>query len=512
MTAKLKLPPGLYKNGTEYMAAGRYMDGDLIRWHNDTAVPINGWQKRFDFVTNAALSPLWGDGYATEAARSGVVIADSTTGVSTYIGTNKKIYSISNTNVVTDVTPVGFSAQAKHAFVNTGYGLFRYGFGKYGTPRASAQGRVANVFSWGFSEWGFWPIACARGVNAQKLKIKKDSDAKFIDIAASPPGTFDVLVTDERFVMTFGSTNDYRLIQWSDQEQYDVWTPAITNQAGSLRVAGSGKLLVGVKLLNQILIVGENDAFSGRYVGPPYVYGFARVGNNCGIIGPEAIACTETFAAWIGSLNFWIYDGTVQRLPCDVLDYFIKDIDPKQRSKTCAFTLADYSEVWWLYQSKQAPYQEPDSYIVYNYAKQVWYIGRLDRTMGLDNDPMTYPLMISAIGQVYDHEVISAGRDDRVPYLTTGPLELESGERLLGLSYVYPDEQLDGDVLMELSVRDMPKLPPRYTRQFALNSPTSTQGIMGRDIRMKLYGAQINPNWVIGDFRVEPVKTVTPKR
>lgn len=512
MTAKLKLPPGFYKNGTEYMSAGRYSDGDLIRWHNDTIVPINGWQIRVDFVTKLALPPLWGDGAATEAARSGIVLGDATSGVNTFIGSNKHIYHISNTNVVTDVTPAAFTTQPKHAGVAGGYGTFRYSYGKYGTPRPKQQGNLTNVFSWGFAEWGFWPLAVARGVGAKPVYVKKDTDADFVAVASSPVGALDIIVTDERFAMTLGSETDFRIVQWSDQEQYTVWTSAINNQAGSYRLAGTGKLLCAVKLLNQILIVGENDAFSGRYVGPPYVYGFGRVGNNCGIIGPEAIAVTEQFAAWLGTLSFWIFDGTVKQLPCEVLDFYLKDHDQSQRSKTEAFTLADYSEIWWLYQSKAAAFKEPDSYIVFNYAKQVWYTGRISRTLGIGNNPLAYPLMVSPGGHVYDHEVPSAGRDSRIPFISTGPLELENGKRLLGLAYIYPDEQLDGDVLMELNVRDMPKMPVRYSRQFTLSSPTSTQGVMGRDIRMKLYGSGANPNWVIGDFRVEPLEVGTPRR
>lgn len=512
---KLKLDAGFYKNGTEYQAAGRWLDGDLVRWHNDSIKPINGWQRKADFVTNLPLAPLWSTG--GEAVRSGLAVGDTVGGVATYFGTNKKIYQLSNSNVKDDVTPAGFTAKPQHATADGGYGSFRYSYGQYGVKRPTRNASIPMVFSWGFAVWGEWPVACARSDDAMKILIKRPTDADFVPIAASPAGANDVLVTDERFMMTFGKPTDGKLIQWSDQENFDVWAPAIDNQAGSIRVAGTGRLVRGVKVLKQILVLGEDDAFVGQYIGPPYVYGFDRVGNQCGITGPNAVVVTETFAAWLGETHFWQFDGVVRQLECEVLDFLLEDAEPNQRSKVNAFTIAAFSECWWLYQSTSSPNNEPDSYVIYNYDKQRWYTGRLNRTMGLDRNPASAVVMVSPAGLVYDHEIPNAGREGRVPYIETGPLELSNGERLLGVSYVYPDERYTGALRLGLSVRDMPRYPHNgesvvlYERDFELLRPTSTHGIMGRDIRMRLY-TDDDPTWVIGDFRVIPIKNASPMR
>jgi hypothetical protein len=511
-TAKLKLPPGFYKNGTAYQGAGRWIDGDLMRWHNNVLKPITGWQLRYDFGAETDLPPIFADP-TVEAVRSGIVLTDSVNGINTFLGTNAAIYLLSNTNVVSDVTPAGFVPEAKDAVQASGYGLFRYSFGQYGTPRPAVQQAVPNAFSWGFAEWGFWPLACARQMPGVPLQVKRDSDATFVDVAGSPEGANDVIVTDERFAMTFGKVDDYRLVEWSDREDFEDWTPAVSNQAGNQRLAGTGRLIRGVKVINQILILGENDAFSGRYVGPPYVYGFNRVGSKCGIIGPEAVATTEQFAMWLGDLSFWRFDGTVSEVPCEVMDFYQADHRKGQRSKTVAFTISDYSEIWWLYQSNQSPTTEPDSYVIYNWQYNKWYTGRIDRTWGVDSDPLYYPMMVSSAGSVYDHEVTSAGREGRIPFIESGPLETADGDRLLGMSHVLPDDKLRGDIKMRLSVRDNAQdANPRYFRDFVLADPTPTTGIMGRDVRMRLEGALVGPNWVVGDFRVSPLKGVTPGR
>ena len=42
----LQIPKGVYRNGTEYMAQGRWRDANLVRWHEDALRPIGGWQQR----------------------------------------------------------------------------------------------------------------------------------------------------------------------------------------------------------------------------------------------------------------------------------------------------------------------------------------------------------------------------------------------------------------------------------------------------------------------------------
>lgn len=513
---KIKLDAGFWKNGTEYQAAGRWLDGDLVRWHNESIKPIGGWQPKLDLLTQEPMEPLWT--LSGEAARSGIAVGDTIGGTNTYIGTNKAIYQISNSNAVSNVTPTGFVAKGQQAASNVGFGSGRYGAGKYGAPRSGAGAQVPMVFSWGFTEWGEWPVAVARGDATLNVLKKEPTDADFVEIANAPAGAYDVIVTDERIMMTFGSPTDGKLISWSDQEDFDTWTPAIDNQAGFLRVSGAGRLVRAVKVLNQILVLGDSDAFTGQFVGPPYVYGFDRAGDKCGVIGPEAVVVTATFAAWLGKLSFWIYDGVVRQLYCDVLDFVLDNIDDTQRSKTMAFTIADFSECWWIYQSKFSTTGEPDSYVIYNYAKNCWYTGTLDRTVGLDRAPIKNVTMVGSDGIVYDHEIVSANTGGRVPFIESGPLELANGKRLLGVSYVYPDERLTGSVRMEMQVRGMPNYPNRtkspvqYARDFELAHPTSTHGIMGRDIRMKLYGAQLDPAWTIGDFRVIPFVSGSPIR
>ena len=44
MLAPLNIPPGAYRNGTEYQSKGRWRDVNLVRWHEGAMRPVDGWR------------------------------------------------------------------------------------------------------------------------------------------------------------------------------------------------------------------------------------------------------------------------------------------------------------------------------------------------------------------------------------------------------------------------------------------------------------------------------------
>lgn len=41
---ELEIPPGLYRNGTQFQSRGRWYDGSLVRWHGGATQPVGGWK------------------------------------------------------------------------------------------------------------------------------------------------------------------------------------------------------------------------------------------------------------------------------------------------------------------------------------------------------------------------------------------------------------------------------------------------------------------------------------
>lgn len=506
---KLNLPAGIDNNGTGYSTAGRWIDCNLVRWNQGVLNTIGGWQQR---LTNEDGTPLLIVDFdpMTEAVRSGIAVFGLTGNSSTFFGSNKEIYLLPDGDPEVIVTPAEFDAQEKDATSDGGYGDGSYGDDAYGTPRLGVDTIPKNVFSWGFAAWGTTALACARSVGDQHIYKFDQGDTLFTEVATSPLGAAEVLVTDERMVMLLGTADDKRLVTWSDQEDYTNYTAATTNTAGEYRLAGAGNLVAARKVQNQILILGENDAFVGRFIGPPYIYGFDRIGSNCGAICANAVAAASDLVMWYGRDSFWLYDGALRPVPCPVLDYFSSDASKPQISKINAFVNPEFDEIWWLYQSVNG--LECDSYLIYNYREGSWYYGKVNRTYALFNAALKYPMMVSDTGCIYDHEIQNAGYDGETPFIATGPLELANGDRLLGMSYLYPDDTgAQDDVTMTVDIRDFPTGAIKRSVSYQLTDPVSTTGIMGRDLRLTFRGNG-NMMWKLGTMRVVPVNSPTGRR
>jgi hypothetical protein len=108
-------------------------------------------------------------------------------------------------------------------------------------------------------------------------------------------------------------------------------------------------------------------------------------------------------AAWMSQSGFWLYNGYVQEIPCDVWDYIQTDINLLQVSKIVAVSNTANHEIEFRYCSNGS--SEIDRCAVWNYRTQTWVLGRIARTCGVDRGVFVYPMLISITGTVYDHEV-----------------------------------------------------------------------------------------------------------
>ena len=110
----LKIPPGVYRNGTEYQSAGRWYDANLVRWYENTLRPIGGWRKKSETALTGSCR-----GILTWRSNSG--------GRYIAMGTHSKLYVMDENAVLKDITPTGFTAGRASAVSGTGYGYNTYG-------------------------------------------------------------------------------------------------------------------------------------------------------------------------------------------------------------------------------------------------------------------------------------------------------------------------------------------------------------------------------------------------
>ena len=211
-----------------------------------------------------------------------------------------------------------------------------------------------------------------------------------------------------RFILAFG-TNDYgstvldpMLIRWSDQESLTTWYPAITNQAGSVRLSHGSKIVTTLQSRQEIVVWTDSSLYSLQYLGPPYVWGSQLIADNVSIAGPNAAAMASGVSYWMGVDKFYKYDGRVQTLRCDLRQYIYSDINTQQFDQVFASTNEGFNEVWFFYCSETST--TIDKYVIYNYFEDVWMYGSMARTAWLDTGLRNYPLAATYSYNIVNHE------------------------------------------------------------------------------------------------------------
>ena len=211
-----------------------------------------------------------------------------------------------------------------------------------------------------------------------------------------------------RFLLVFG-TNDYgsttldpMLIRWSDQESLTTWYPAVTNQAGSVRLSHGSKIITTLQSRQEIVVWTDSSLYSLQYLGPPYVWGTQLLADNVSIISPNAAAMASGVSYWMGVDKFYKYDGRVQTLRCDLRQFIYSDINLQQSGQVFASTNEGFNEVWFFYCSESST--TIDKYVVYNYLEDNWYYGSMARTAWLDSGLRDYPLAATYSYNIVQHE------------------------------------------------------------------------------------------------------------
>jgi hypothetical protein len=138
-----------------------------------------------------------------------------------------------------------------------------------------------------------------------------------------------------------------------------------------------------VSFAGKTLLLTTAEAYAANYLGPPFVYGFEQVGDDCGIISQNAAVATDVGVFWMGQTNIHLFDGTsVRTVPCEVRDAVFNDFydnNVEYRKAIWAFHHAQFNEVWWFYprDNGQDGYDN-GSYVVYNYVENTWMLGGED--------------------------------------------------------------------------------------------------------------------------------------
>src|SRR6056300_970683 len=289
---------------------------------------------------------------------------------------------------------------------NFGWGTSYWGDSTWGTERSTTS-VILDPGLWSLDNFGQILIATihngktftwdAGAVGARNTRATVMSGA--------PTKTRLTQVSDrDRHVFHFGtettigtpSTQDPMFIRFSNQEDFNTYTPTATNTAGTFRL-DKGNVIVGaVSGKDYTLVLTDNSAYVIQFVGPPFTFSVRQVGTNCGLIGQNALSYSNGVVFWMsGEGGFFMYDGTVKMLPCLVEDFVFTtsgdNLGINYASNQLVYCEHNtlYNEINWFY--PKAGSTQIDRSVTYNYGENCWTTSSLARSSYADQGVFDLP-------------------------------------------------------------------------------------------------------------------------
>jgi hypothetical protein len=422
----------------------------------------------------------------------------------------------------------------------TGWGAGPFSFGTWG------QGTAASLEAlrlWNNQNFGEDLIYGPRGGGIYYWDATNGVGSRGVALAGADVPTLqnNIIVSDvSRFVLCFGvnplgeGAIDPMLIRWSDQEDPYNWAPAITNQAGSIRLSIGSSIITARQTRQEILVWTDAALYSLQYLGPPFVWGAQTVGENISIISPNASATANNITYWMGTDKFYKYDGRVQTLRCDLRQFIFQNSDPTltldraQNRQVFASTVEAFNEVWWFYCSSGET--APNRYVVYNYVEDAWYYGTMGRTAWLDSGLNAVPIAATHNSILTSQETgVDDGETGTLApieaYITSSEFDIDDGHNFVFVWRLLPDLTFRG------STSDAPvanfSLLPMQNSGSGYNSPASVGGsnnanvsriatvpieqftgqintrVRGRQLAMKIESTALGTTWQLGAPRID---------
>tara|TARA_Y100000114_G_scaffold101880_1_gene95043 strand:- start:1128 stop:3002 length:1875 start_codon:yes stop_codon:yes gene_type:complete len=338
---------------------------------------------------------------------------------------------------------------------STGWGVNPWGDGTWGSSTSLSS--VNQLRIWTHDNFGENLIINARGAGIFEWIESNGVTTRAVNLSTRtganlvPTVGLQVITSEiDRHLIVLGAdpindagtartgTIDPMLIAFSDQENELEFEPKITNTAGSLRLSSGSQIIGAVKSRQEIVIFTDTAVYSMQFVGPPFTFRVNLINESSGLIGPKASVTAPQGIYFMSYDNFYIYNGSVQKLPCNVLNYVFSDINQSQAFKINAFTNTKENEVGWFYPSSTS--NEVDRYVIYNFQDKVWYYGQLSRTAWLDSGVESFPQATST-SKLFQHEI--GFNDDGSPmtgvFIESSDFDLGDGDSFQFIRRILPD-------------------------------------------------------------------------
>ena len=345
----------------------------------------------------------------------------------------------------------------------TGWGVGAWSSGTWGST--TSLGDANQLRLWSMDNFGEDLISNPRagsiyywdktnGLNTRAVALSSLAGAN-----KAPTKGLQVLVSDvDRHVIVLGAdpisggsrsgTIDPLLVAFSDQENAAEWEPLATNTAGSLRCSAGSEIIGGLRARQETLIWTDVALYSLQFIGPPNTFGLVLLNEGVSLIGPNAAVNTPNGIFWMDKKGFYLYNGSVQPLPCTVQAFVFDNLNEKQAFQVFGFVNKQFDEVGWFYCSGENTVI--DKYVAYNYVESSWTIGELSRTAWLDEGLVSFPRAAgksSDTPYLYSHE--TGFDDDGSPmnnvFIESADFDIGDGQEFQFIRRFIPDVKFTGN-------------------------------------------------------------------
>ena len=499
----LEIPPGVVAKPTKQMRSSNWAEVNLMRWVEGQLTPVGG-QAQYAYSFASRVKAIHGWYGLDEVYRVAYLCEEHL-----YVDVGGTLTDISPTPPLVSPAPVG----------SGGYGDGAYGEGTYGTPRPldTIQELDKVPDAWSLSNFGSILYAMTSPDGRLLMWDPAVGGAAIVQPPATGRGPVPLgrcfVVTNERFIMIFGSSGDGttgggspRRFAWCDQENPGAWDYSnVVSQAGFLDIEPASPILTAIGTRNGIVFFTAKKAYLSQFLGIPYVYNYVELANNCTPWSCQSMTVTSSLTFWMSKQGAFSFDGTsVLPVACPVRPWVDDDIDPlKVREQACMVHVADFNEVWWFFPQDGQPYNT--RVIIYSYKEGWWSQGQMSRSAGITASYTAHTIIADGL-VAYEHEAGNVYPSDvPLPWAETYDLNLYGGGggRLTTVKQMLPD--VEGDVtnlsysLFYRTSRSVANGQP-VVEQHTPPQPVNPNGYVdfrttGRDIRLRiaLNGPAVNP-------------------
>jgi hypothetical protein len=249
------------------------------------------------------------------------------------------------------------------------------------------------------------------------------------------------------------------------------------------------------------------------YIGASLVFGFNKIGANCGIIAKHAKAQLSGNVYWMGTSNFFaLSGGGVQVIPCPVWDAVFQDLDTANAHLCHTGSNTSFSEIMFFFPSISGGTGTCDKYAKLNVAEGSWDIGYLQRNTWMDSSVVGLPVATNNSGSIFSHE---SGQDaDGNPlnyFYETGWTYVDNGREISFIDRIYPDFKWglfggseDASILVTIKTVNYPGETPISYGPFTVSKATQfiSKRIRARQIMFRFEGNDMGSFSRLGLVRV----------